>query len=165
MLTKNYYAIWLYTATGTKAKVTNTSGTSTTPTLDMTYAQNAIALNKADYSSLNYIVFGDGTEAPTLDDYKLSGNRITNLSVQQTTYTWERLANGVKATRSMFVNNSNTDAVTISEIVWYGYCNSQSSIGNGDTVVIDRTLLDSPVTIAAGATAQINYSIFFPYGN
>lgn len=106
------------------------------------------------------VVFGDGSGIPSENDYTLFGNvvstfnetHITSFSVEGDTV--------VRTVQYTITNTSSTEDITISEIgyittihhkQWYQYAN----------ILIDHTVLDSPVTIPAGGVGQVTYTITF----
>lgn len=179
MLTHNYYralamASASYTNSGsittyavnTGLKVTDTAGD--TKSL-YTYRSNNdfmyLALGRAalltSISGTNGFVLGNGTTPPTLEDYGLSGTVISTVSCLSYTYSFDSDDSGITAINRYIVENTGTEDIIVSEIAWFSFVYTESS--SGSTVMIDRTLLDSPVTIAPGNTAQIEYKIRFPY--
>ena len=112
------------------------------------------------YTSLNgaspCVCFGDGTTSPTEDDYNLSGNIITTIS---TTVTRSRTndEDGVIQSAVYTITNTGSESITISEIGMFGYWYTNSS--NYTTYLLERTLLDTPVTIEPGGVGQVTYNI------
>jgi hypothetical protein len=108
--------------------------------------------------SSNGFAFGDGTTPPTEDDYKLSGNIISTLSL----YTFSIYASedGDTAYRAfnMTLNNTGDEPVTISEIAWFAPMRRASGSNNA-LCMYDRTLLPEPITIQPGAAENIVYKI------
>lgn len=164
MLTNNYYAILAnsYAKSTTKMQLTNSAGAKFTQ-----YEDEWAELNfgSADASTIPNIFFGTGTTPPTRDDYTLSGTKIEGLTRQNMIGYYEMLDDGIKITKSLFMNNTGTEDVTVGEIAWVTSMISYSMTYGYDDILLDRTLLEEPITIPAGGTAQINYSIFFKYGN
>lgn len=106
------------------------------------------------------VVFGTGTTAPTVEDYKLSGDLITNLSALANV-TVEGDDNGVTITAIYTITNTGADSFTIGEVgivtnLHYNYFSSNSDSFKG---LIERTVLDSPVTIEADGVGQVTYTI------
>lgn len=105
-------------------------------------------------SSDYYTVFGNGSTPPTEDDIWLSGDRITNIGVSSVVSSTINDDGSVCKTAVFTISNkSTTDDITISEV---GTCDYITSY-----VLLDRTLLDEPVTIPAGGVGQITYTINF----
>ena len=106
------------------------------------------------------IVVGDGDATPTINDYNLSGNSITGIVSSTSTV---RKPNGVE--KRFTVTNNNSNEIIIKEICYFSQGGWSSDIGNtsGVTLLLDRTVLDTPVTIPAGGVGQVVYTITFNY--
>lgn len=101
------------------------------------------------------VIFGDGDTEPIVDDYKLSGNLISGLSasVVQT----QTVEDDYMEIENVYtLTNTNTTEVTIREVA---YCHQLSAYG----VLMERTVLDEPVTIPAGGVGQVTYTIRMNY--
>lgn len=106
------------------------------------------------------IILGDGTTAPTLSDYKLSGNMLTSATATVgDSVTIDD--NGITRTAVLTVNNTGTTDFVVSEVGLIGRYNYGSSYA--DFFLWERSLLDKPVTIPAGGAGQITYSIRFNF--
>lgn len=164
MLTNNYYAILAnsYSRPNNKVQLTAPDGTKFTQKDD---EWDELNFGSAQAISTGNILFGSGTTPPTRDDYTLSGASITTLDQQSMVGSYELLDDGVKFTKILFMNNTGTEAVTVGEIAWVTGMIPYSSLNGKNNNLLDRTLLEEPVTIQPGGTAQINYSIFFKYGS
>ena len=104
----------------------------------------------------NYgIVFGNGTSPPTKADYKLSGELITTISQVTASHSGKSLSDGVEYISTIVLSNTGTDDITITEVGWVGsfYQGGTSS----KKILLDRTLLDEPVTIAPGSQGTVVY--------
>lgn len=112
--------------------------------------------NALSGSSTNGVLFGTGTEEPTIDDFFLSGDIVggiaTNFSVS-----FDSDESGSTKTATITVTNTNGTDITIGEIAYLAY------FGLGRSVMIDRTLLESPITIPAGGVGHITYTIKMNY--
>ena len=108
----------------------------------------------------NCFVFGDGDVAPTINDYYLSGNLITGIVSSTTTV---RKPNGVE--KRFTVTNNNSNEITIKEICYFNSASWNSDLGSssGSVLLLDRTVLNEPVTIPAGGIGQVVYTITFTY--
>ena len=107
------------------------------------------------------VSFGTGTTPPTVNDYSLeaiisSGLTVATPSVTTVTQTDSYL----EATVTFGVRAS--VETTITEIGYKMACSIPSST---DTFLIDRTVLDEPITIPAGQSKQITYTIRFNCGD
>ena len=105
------------------------------------------------------VLFGTGDTPASLDDYKLAGDMIQNIAASiHKTYSYSEAQPNLKALYT--ITNNNEAAITIKEValnVQYTY----NSNGNISGCVIDRTVLDTPVTIPAGGIGQVEYTITF----
>lgn len=115
------------------------------------------------------VVFGDGNVAPTVDDITLSGNPILGLSssnitisasvVSETTY--------YEKTCIYTIHNDTGADITIGEIGLFCSFYGQKRQYYSDYVqcpyMIERTALESPVTIPAGGVGQVTYTIRINY--
>ena len=115
---------------------------------------------KSDYNNSG-VIFGTGNAPVTLDDYKLSGDIITTLS-GRCTISRGVDANGAYITALYTLNNDGNNDVTVSEIATLAYAWTTNS-SNKCCPMIDRTVLDTPVTIPAGGIGQVVYTITFNY--
>lgn len=121
-----------------------------------------------NYDGYNYgIKAGSGTTAPTEDDYKLESflaDIVDNIIVFRTSgnvmITRGYTNDTPYITFSITVTNTSANAVTISEIGMFGWAAvSIAGTASMTTVMLDRTLLDTPVTIPAGDTGLVTYTI------
>lgn len=125
-----------------------------------------IALSK--YS----ICMGTGNAPATYDDYRLSGDVISyNLALVKRTVVWDSENKKFKHAAIFTCTNTGESDVTISE--WgifrpltndgsmaYTYNNNDSWI-----TLMFREVLDEPVTIAAGTTGTLTFSMDVPMPN
>ena len=173
MILKNYYKILRCALTGTTCDIVRTDGTeqSFTPASTKFYAYTfGIGQNSSDSPSdiTNYknlastgVKFGDGNSHATMDDYCLSGNLLTNLDITaNTTRTVED--GGVTVQHVYTITNKNTEDITIREVGMVAGIPYGTSISK-HMALIERTVLDSPVTIPAGGVGQVTYTIRFNY--
>ena len=118
-------------------------------------------LNAASYAQ--GVLFGDGNAAVTINDHRLSGNVIPLLASNVKVFRTNEVSDSgliVKA-RYTITNVASTD-ITIREVglmEGYRYHNDSSDAA----VLVDRTVLDTPVTIPAGGVGQVEYTITFNY--
>ena len=123
------------------------------------------AVNYYEYN--HGLKVGSGTTAPTEDDYKLESflaDKVDNVLVFYTSgnvVITRGYANDTPyITFSITVTNTSANAVTISEIGMFGWAAvSIAGVASSTTVMLDRTLLDTPVTIPAGDTGLVTYTI------
>lgn len=121
-------------------------------TVDTQY--NSAEVPTANFSFAGAQIFlGTGNTAPTIDDYKLSGELITGLTsqVQNTSATNNSITFSATAT-------NNTDApVTIKEIGLGGY----KSASGACVVLLTRDVLATPVTLNVGDSKTFSITIDF----
>ena len=120
-------------------------------------ALSSVKTDLARYTS--GVLFGTGDTPASLDDYKLAGAVIQNIAASiHKTYSYSEAQPSLKALYT--ITNNNEAAITIKEValnLQFDY----SSNGNSTGCVIDRTVLDTPVTIPAGGVGQVEYTITF----
>ena len=177
MFTKNYQLLRerLFRGGTSSRELTSTGGVSCELDssyayfryLDIGYYMARIATRHETYagsSSIIYstglfgVVFGSGTTKPTIDDIDLE-NRITaGLSVTCGGLNLGKVADGQYcAWASYTVTNTSEEEITISEIgVLTCYFNSGHY-----PILMERTVLDEPITIPAGEQKIITYKINF----
>jgi hypothetical protein len=111
-----------------------------------------------DASDFTKVVFGTGDTPPTINDYNLSGDVITTLSaICETTCSINSDAVSMSALYTL--TNNGTEEVTIKEVgLGQGFYYSS---GLRNSCLVDRTVLDNPVTIPAGGIGQVKYTITF----
>ena len=118
-------------------------------------AINSVKTDSARHTS--GVLFGTGDTPASLDDYKLAGDTIQNIAASiSKTYSYSEAQPSLKAVYT--ITNNNAAAITIKEValnVQYTYTSNGSVSG----CVIDRTVLDTPVTIPAGGVGQVEYTI------
>ena len=105
------------------------------------------------------VVFGDGTTEVSKDDNKLSGNVITTISGTAVSQDTCDDAQAIKSTLFTIINTG-TEPVTISEIGYFGAVGYKTFYTNA---MLERTLLETPVTIPAGGVGQVTYTIRLNY--
>lgn len=107
------------------------------------------------------VAFGTDGTPPTPDDYRLAGNVISSLSgtVAKNVNIDEY---GTTMTAIYTLTNSGAEDVTVREIGLFrqGY---YSSLKYTSTFMLERTVLDEPVTIPAGGIGQVTYTIRMNY--
>ena len=108
------------------------------------------------------VSFGAGTSPATAQDYKLAAPITTGLSIifpKSLTYAKGASFEDVAVTYG--VTNISSSEITISEIGLVATIFVSGNLYN--SVLVDRTVLDTPVTIPAGESKQITYTIRFNY--
>lgn len=109
------------------------------------------------------IIVGSGNTPTALSDYKLDNQITAGLNGAATVSTGIDTSGNIYLNFDIvFTNTSNAD-ITIREIGWYGviYCTTSAgwTTATGKIVLVDRTVLETPVTIAAGDNETIRYRI------
>lgn len=111
---------------------------------------------KAIGSTAPGVYFGDGDAAPTEDDIALAGNYFTTFSCATSSLKVGD-DNGFTVQVTYTLTNTGSSSFTIREIGLVIPMRKSSS-GSMYTFV-DRTVLDTPVTIEPGGVGQVTYTI------
>ena len=123
-------------------------------------ARNALStINSTRTLGNGYLMLGTGTTAPTADDYHLESPVTTNLSCDSVSVSRTSL---IKTYTATFANSGSSD-ITVTEVgfiayIYYQYSNTSENTGD---FLMDRTVLDTPVTIPAGESRTITYTLSF----
>ena len=166
MLTKNFYSYMraAFSAAGKEVTFVKTDGT----TANLRYSNSHTpfdVMNKWSVNNTGYgVSFGTGTTPATVSDYCLESilgdTQISVVAPSKVSYsrgdTFDEYSVSFGAT------NKTSDAITISEV---GLTVGASNGSYNYTVLVDRTVLDTPVTIPAHQTKHIAYTIRFNYGD
>lgn len=125
---------------------------------------SAINTNYTNSTTSIGVAFGTGTTNPTEDDYNLVATITSGLSASSPS-----ISHGLDASGNPYMNmdftvtNNGSNSITITEAGYKQnvYCASSQGGTSSSTYVclLDRTLLDEPVTIAAGSYAVIRYTL------
>lgn len=161
MLTKNghkFIGIRLLTYSA-KIKITQTNGADIA-VYPSTYYYGLEETMKKILTSLSGsgVVLGTGSTPPTMDDITISGDLITRFAYSAGPII-SYGEDGAECTVIYAVTNTGTDAFTVSEIALLYQVYTSNSGGNGGAFMIDRTVLDEPVTIPAGGIGKVTYTI------
>jgi hypothetical protein len=184
MFLKNYIAL-LCTQTGFKyspnVPITTWGGTKSESFVDGSYSTYTASLITAlttpiDASSNiknginssgnvpNGVIFGTGTTPPSLDDYCFSGTAIDNLTTSNVTLvrTNECTENNSKISMEYTISNTTGADITIGEIGLLIPISAKKTGSNSTyyySLLIERSVLDSPVTILAGGVGRVIYTL------
>lgn len=161
MITRNWYnAFKAYRAkTVLTGALKNVSGqTVNAGCYDMSSAIDHLCLREKSFllsaSVGEGIVVGSGTTPPTLDDYKLESQITTGLSAI--------VATTLDADNDMIyavtITNTSSEDITICEIGMHSYVYTSNSSSSA-TCLVERTVLENPITIPASGIGLINYAI------
>ena len=161
MLTKNFYAL-MRVAFG-KIKSTVISDENITKTVEFSssnwYGVFPAMCKYKNTGTYQWVSFGSGTTPATANDYKLESEITTGISVtSQDSPTTEQTDKYILWTATFGVKAS--VETTISEIGLFSNVHTSSGIL---ITLVDRTVLDTPITIPAGQSKQITYTIRFNY--
>lgn len=99
------------------------------------------------------VIIGDGDTAPTLSDYSLSGNQITTFTATtqvDVTYSFGKII----GTATYNITNTSASPIIIKEIGL-----TKEKAGEGNRILLARSVLETPVTIAPGDTGVVTYKI------
>lgn len=112
----------------------------------------------------NYgIVFGSGDTPAALSDYKLASEITSGLSGAVTDSTGIDGNGNIYLNLDIVLTNTSSSDITIKEIGWCGtlYCSTSvgATTGAAKYALVERTVLETPVTIAAGEYETIRYRI------
>lgn len=122
--------------------------------------RNALStINSTKTLGNGYLMLGTGTTAPTADDYRLESPITKNLSCDSVSVSRTSITKTYTAT---FTNSGSSD-ITVTEvgfIVYIRYFNSNTS-ENSDHFLMDRTVLETPITIPAGESRTVTYELSF----
>lgn len=108
------------------------------------------------------VIFGSGTKPVTEQDYKMEGVIATEYSSTETiTTTLDSV------THTYSITNTGTSDMVIGEIGLFKTIEQRNVSASNkhyySDVLMERTVLDTPVTIPAGGMAQITYTIQMNY--
>lgn len=174
MFTKNWYKAIAVQMTEKYRSYTNCSGES--QSAYATYAQYFTKLGATSNgaytprlanvcTSLNSyggVIFGTGTTAPTVDDYCLSGSLITTITATASV-SIEHDENGFTATATYMLTNTGDNDITIGEVGIIASLFSNTSTDSRYKTLLERSVLDTPVTIRSGGIGQVTYTIRMNY--
>ena len=168
MLTKNFYAYIRadFSEKSTAATFTKPDGSKIAVILSSDYPPFKVMNSWAKIITGTGVSFGTGTTPATASDYVLEsilGNDKINVSTPSS-ISFSRYDTYEEYTVTFGVTNITAEAITISEM---GLTAMPYSPNSGDNcyALVDRTVLDTPITIPAGQSKQITYTIRFNYGD
>lgn len=122
------------------------------------YAPQMCRVLKSLTSGLGGVVFGTGNTPPTIEDYTLSGSIITTFSAS-VAVTKSVDDDGGSITGIYTLVNTASDEITVSEVALL----APYYPGDGYMVMVERTVLDSPLVIPANGVGQITYTVKLVY--
>ncbi len=131
--------------------------TTNTPLLVPSYGQQSnIDVNQYGDTGL---YLGTGDREVAYDDYSLSGTKITNITYTMTKKTEE--VDGQLRFRCIYsITNTGSTDITIREVAYVAkaYCSGAEKF----RIMLDRTLLETPLTIVPGGVGQLTYDVCAP---
>ena len=123
---------------------------------------NLLSKLQTSANSHNGVVLGDGDTPPTFEDYTLAGNPISNFTFTASMSTLKTDDSGATIRALYTITNNNSVEITIKEIgLIVNPTQFSSSLGADKKILLERTVLDTPVTIPAGGIGQVVYTITF----
>jgi hypothetical protein len=108
------------------------------------------------------VIFGTGTAEPSVNDYCLSGELVTTIT-GTASVTFTNDDNGATASALYTLTNTGSADVVIGEIGLIASLYSSSSTNLNYKALLERTVLDQPMTIPAGGIGQVTYTIRMNY--
>lgn len=168
MLTNNYYKSLQCCMTGKSVSgVTTTSGDTNSAYPSSYCFGEFFSPFLADYmkkvvTSTNSkgVAFGTGTTAPSRNDYWLSGDLITTISVVAATITSSVSNEAYNYNCALTISNTGDADISIGEVALVGYVYKSSN--SPLYAMLDRLVLDTPLTLAAGEQGVITYNFNLP---
>lgn len=169
MFTKNFDKIILSAISQKNINSINVLGNSTSirsnaNSLQIGYSSYSVyhpAMNRVNtsYNSYGGVIFGTGTTSPTRDDYCLSGDIITTISTSSIGG-FTKDDDGLTGEYTYTVTNTGSSDITIGEIGLITSTYSNTSYTAAEyKFLVERTVLETPITIPAGGVGQITYTI------
>lgn len=168
MLTKNFYN-WVIVNT-TRKNITGGMVTYSGSVNNSAYYQgtsSAYLLDKIGTFSVfdgnSGVVFGTGTTPATIDDYKLESpiyNGFTRTGGGNGAMSVDD--KGISFFAVYGITNTGTDNLVISEIGLFGNLYYTSNTAT-ECCLLDRTVLETPITIAPNESKQLTYTIRMNY--
>ena len=166
MLTKNFYNYML--SKMAKRTITNGLVTTSGAVCDAVFGANTTSDNMLNYifhlvatQNTQGVTIGNGTTPATADDYKLESINDTGFSVVTPSgAAITKDDDGVSIFATYAITNTGTEALVISEIGLTGRLYVSSST---DSALLDRTVLDTPITINPGEAKNLTYTIRLNY--
>lgn len=161
MLTKNFYALMRAALGKISSNVISTGNT--TVTTDFSNNNwygvfNGMCVYN-NSSGSQYVLFGNGTTPATVNDYELESPIVSGIKVANPSSTTNEQTDDYILWTVTFGVKASVDT-TISEI---GLISKAYKTGGAVETLVDRTVLDTPITIPAGQSKQITYTIRFNY--
>lgn len=154
MILRNYYSLCTYGQTGQAVCVVDPDGNDQLSTYSTPNVKTAMQKMQMGYTSGYGVILGKGDAIEDYYDYKLSGGMITGYTYSMTISSGrDDKGNYVKGKYT--ITNNNSSAFTVKEVGLLYYWSGSDSY----QCLIDRTVLDTPITINSGGVGQLEYTI------
>lgn len=179
MFTRQFYKA-IGVVSGNLSDQTYTTTDGKTRTFNPSYARGVCAFNtKPDdtfynaactpymgasltsFSGNGGVVFGTGTTPPQLSDTTLSGDVVTGITVANA-ITGNVSENEAEITAIYTITNTSEADITIGEVGIVANLSSSASTASYKCL-LERTVLETPITIAPGGVGQVTYTIRMNY--
>ena len=121
-------------------------------------------LRAGDLSQYGGVYLGTGTTPPTFEDIAMSGDLITTYNYSTVVTKTFNANGGVKFACEYTVTNTGSSAFTVGEIGLFANLRDTSNSG-GFKALLERTVLDTPITIEAGGVGKIHYTVEYSISN
>ena len=166
MLTKNFYSYMhaAFSAAGKVITFVKTDGTTESLRYSNSFAPFTVMAKWSVNNTGFGVSFGTGTRPAAVSDYSIEsmlGDTQINV-VDPSEVSFSRGDTFDEYSASFGVTNITDEPITISEV------GLTVSVANGSynyRVLVDRTVLDVPITIQPNETKHIAYTIRFNYGD
>lgn len=166
MLTKNFYSYMRTALQKVAATFKLLDGTTRSLTLENEQSPLSIMYVWAKEVGIAGVSFGTGTTPATVSDYALESilgsTQISAAAPSNVSFSRGDTYDEYSVTFG--ITNITTEAITISEV---GLTARPAYLGGSPgynyCALVDRTVLETPVTIPAGQSKQITYTIRFNY--
>lgn len=168
MITKNFYAA--IASQVTAQEINNVlrlhNGTAVRLSASTSFAPFDNWTLRLNVTQSGFVV-GTGTTPATVNDYKLESQITSGLSSSGSTAFYRFDDAGFERVMSCVITNTSSEAITISEVgkvasINYFKTETATTTTSGATL-IERNVLDTPVTIPAGEHKTITYTIRMNY--
>ena len=165
MLTKNFYSYMRAAFKKTSATFTKTDGT--TETIGLTNDSPPFVIMQYWTTSVDIggVSFGTGNTPAAISDYYLE-SILDSKKIGVATpsaVSFSQFDTYEEHSVTFGITNKTAEAITISEVGLTAVPYYSSSTSTRKCVLVDRTVLDNPITIPAGQSKQITYTIRFNY--
>lgn len=168
MLTNNFYGLQMVATCNTALSniaVTPTGTAKTIYAANTGYAPIILwqgAALRTDYTNSGVCV-GSGNTPAAKTDYKLENIISSGLTQLSSAFAANALDNGRESVYVLVLKNTTDADITISEVGLIGLGYTYPSNSSAEGFLVDRTVLDVPVTIPAGESKTISYTIRINY--